>query len=143
MCYYSHRVCIKPIADLGATICGSIHVGQLFQSKKKVPKTLKPGQVYCLDFFIQHMYLTYDLTRNFVCLACSHTELPFKISCQYSFHSLLVAFALSPSTWSVLMQNKKKIEAYYIGSFDDQADLSPFGIISDQVNLCPPPFPPH
>ncbi len=44
------------------------------------------------------------------------------------------------------MQNKKKIEAYYIGSFDDQADLSPFGIISDQVKLAPPlppPFPPY
>jgi hypothetical protein len=41
------------------------------------------------------------------------------------------------------MQNKKKIEAYYIGSFDDQAVLSPFGIISDHVNLAhPPPFSP-
>jgi hypothetical protein len=40
------------------------------------------------------------------------------------------------------MQNKKKIEAYYIASFDDQVDLSPFWIISDQVNLAPPPLPP-
>jgi hypothetical protein len=31
------------------------------------------------------------------------------------------------STWSVVMQNKKKIEAYYIGSFDDQVVLSPLG----------------
>jgi hypothetical protein len=77
----THLVCIKPIADLGATICGSIHVGQLNRSKRKVLKTLKPGRVYCLDFFNQHMYLTYDLTRNFVCLACNHTELPSKISC--------------------------------------------------------------
>lgn len=81
MCYYAHLVCIKPIADLGATICGSIHVGHLNQSKKQVLKTLKPGQVYCLDFFNQHMYLTYDVTRYFVCLASNHTELPSKISC--------------------------------------------------------------